>query len=224
MSSASQHSAPSEIEDARFRKLWFPSLPIDMHNELVGSRDIISRAEIIALRLHETFDPFHRPAFSIAALAVLAEAMAGSYMALLAVEHTKMQPLELTIFLTLSAISSIGVTTLFGRWHDKTPRLWPLVLCILAGILGYMLCGILTTPWMLMAIAFLLLGLASASYPLLFAIAKASLNGTGSTAESRGMAALRMIASISWAVGPAIGERRAVRHVDSVPRPPQLHY
>lgn len=161
------------------------------------------------MRLRDSFDPFRHPAFSIAAfavlLAILAEAMAGSYMALLAVERVHMRPLELTVFLTLSAISSIGVTTLFGRWHDKTPRLRPLILCVLAGVLGYVLCGVLTAPWMLMAVGFLLLGLASSSYPLLFAIAKGCLNGTGGTTESRGMAALRMLASLGWAIGPAIG-------------------
>ena len=77
---------------------------------------------------------------------------------------------------------------LAGAW-----RLWPLVLCLVASVLGYGLCATVTTPWMLMAIAFFLLGLASASYTLLFAIAKAYLDGRDAPTRSRGMAALRMI-------------------------------
>lgn len=161
------------------------------------------------MRFSDSLEPFRIPAFTIAAvailLAILAEAMAGSYMALLAVERAHMGPLELSIFLTLSAVSGIGVTAMFGRWHDETPRLWPLVLCLVASVLGYGLCATVTTPWMLMAIAFFLLGLASASYTLLFAIAKAYLDGRDAPTRSRGMAALRMISSLSWAIGPAIG-------------------
>jgi SET family sugar efflux transporter-like MFS transporter len=161
------------------------------------------------LRLSESLDPFRVRAFSIASLAILlailAEAMAGSYMALLAVERARMNPIELSVFLTLSAISAIGTTAWFGRMHDEKPRLWPLVCCLVAGPLGYGLCAIVTTPWMLMVIAFLLLGASNTAYALLFAIAKNHLDGRGAATASRGMAALRMISSLSWAIGPAVG-------------------
>ena len=161
------------------------------------------------MRFSDTLEPFRRPAFAISALAILlailAEAMAGSYMALLAVERAHMSPLELSAFLTLSAISSIGITALFGRWHDRQPRLWPLLLCLVAGVVGYGLTAVVTTPWALMLIAFVLFGLANAAYALLFAIAKDDLGDAGAQTESRGMAALRMISSLSWAIGPAIG-------------------
>lgn len=161
------------------------------------------------MTLSDSLAPFRRPVFTVAALgillSVLAEAMAGSYMALLAVERAHMSPLELSAFLTLSAISSIGITTLFGRWHDRRPQRWPLLLCLVAGVLGYGLTAIVTVPWQLMLIAFVLFGFGNASYALLFAIAKDDLAGAGSQTESRGMAALRMISSLSWAIGPAIG-------------------
>jgi SET family sugar efflux transporter-like MFS transporter len=56
-----------------------------------------------------------------------------------------------------------------------------------------------------MLIAFVLFGLANAPYALLFAIAKDDLAGAGARTQSQGMAALRMISSLSWAIGPAIG-------------------
>ena len=161
------------------------------------------------LRFTDSLAPFRHSAFAIAALAILlailAQAMTGSYMALLAVERAHMSPLELSAFLTLSAISGIGVTTLFGHWHDRRPRRWPLLLCFVAGIAGYGLAAVVTTPWMLMLIAFVLFGLANAPYALLFAIAKDDLAGAGPRVQSQGMAALRMISSLSWAIGPAIG-------------------
>src|SRR3569623_729963 len=161
------------------------------------------------LRFTDRLAPFRHLAFAIAALAILlailAQAMTGSYMALLAVERAQMSPLELSAVLTLSAISGIGVTTLFGHWHDRRPRRWPLLLCVEAGIAGYGPAAVVTTPWMLMLIAFVLFGLANAPYALLFAIAKDDLAGAGPRVQSQGMAARRMISSLSWAIGPAIG-------------------
>ena len=74
--------------------------------------------------------PSFTPALLAILLATLAEAVAGSYMALLAVEKIGMSPLELSAFLTLSAISGIAVTTLFGHLHDKKPILWPLLVAM----------------------------------------------------------------------------------------------
>lgn len=149
--------------------------------------------------------PSFAPATLAILMSILAEAVAGSYMALLAVEKVGMSPLELSAFLTLSAISGIAVTTLFGHMHDRRPTLWPLLLALSAKVLGYGLCAILTDTWMLLAVAFVLFGLSNASFPLLFAIAKGYLDQAGGDAPTRGMASLRMTASLGWAIGPAIG-------------------
>lgn len=145
------------------------------------------------------------PALLAILFATLAEALAGSYMALLAVEKIGMSPLELSAFLTLSAISGIAVTTLFGHMHDRRPILWPLLLSLLAKAVGFGLFVVVTETWMLIAGAFLLGGLSSASYALLFAMAKGYLDRVGGETVSRGMAGLRMTSSLSWAIGPAVG-------------------
>lgn len=149
------------------------------------------------------------PSFSPAVLAILltilAEAVAGSYMALLAVEKIGMSPLELSVFLTVGAASGIAVTTWFGHMHDKRPQLWPLYLALTAKVVGYVLCAVVTETWALVAIALLLIGPSSASFALLFAIAKGYLDRAGGDAPERGMAALRLTSSLSWAIGPAIG-------------------
>lgn len=152
---------------------------------------------------------FRVPSFTPALLAilfsVLAEAVAGSYMALLAVQKIGMSPLELSAFLTLSAVSGIAVTTFFGHMHDKRPVLWPLLLALCAKIVGYGFCAVLTETWMLLATAFILFGLSNASFALLFALAKGYLDRAGPQTVGRGMASLRMVSSLAWAIGPALG-------------------
>lgn len=149
------------------------------------------------------------PSFSPVLLAILAatlaEAVAGSYMALLAVEKIGMSPLELSAFLTLSAISGIAVTTLFGHMHDRKPVLWPLLVAMGAKILGLALCATLTQTWMLIVVGVVLFGPSSASFALMFAMAKGYLDRAGGETVQRGMAALRMTSSLSWAIGPALG-------------------
>ena len=84
--------------------------------------------------------PLHDPSASIAAtlpalirlphalgltLAVLllglATSLAGPYMSLFAVQQVGMTPLQLGLFLTLNALSAVGISTLLGRWADR-PR------------------------------------------------------------------------------------------------------
>lgn len=149
--------------------------------------------------------PYFAPATLAILLTVLAEAVAGSYTALLAVEKLGMSPLELSTFLTLASVSGIGITTLFGHMHDRRARMWPLYLSLAAKIAASALCAVLVEPWALYLVAFVLFGLSSATFPLLFAIAKGYLDRAGPDAVTRGMASLRMTSSLGWAIGPAIG-------------------
>lgn len=149
--------------------------------------------------------PFFAPAVLALLASTLAEAIAGSYMALLAVQKLGMSALEVGLFLTLSAVSSIAVTTLFGHWHDNRPALWPLIVALLAKVLGYTLCAFVVAPWMLLVIAFAVFGIANSAFPVLFAIAKGYLDREGGDVPARGMAVLRLASSLSWAIGPALG-------------------
>jgi SET family sugar efflux transporter-like MFS transporter len=152
---------------------------------------------------------FKLPSFTPALLAilcsVLAEAVGFSYMALLAVEKIGMSPLELSAFLTLSAISGIAVTTVFGHLHDRRPVLWPLFVSLGAKVVAFGLCAVLTQSWMLIGVAVALFGPSSASFALMFAMAKGYLDRVGGETVSRGMASLRVASSLSWAIGPALG-------------------
>jgi SET family sugar efflux transporter-like MFS transporter len=149
--------------------------------------------------------PFFAPTTLAILFTILTEAVAGSYTALLAVEKLGMGPLELSTFLTLAAVSGIGVTTLFGQMHDRRPALWPLYVSLVAKIGAAASCAFITEAWMLYVAAFVLFGLSSATFPLLFAIAKGYLDQAGGDAPARGMASLRMTSSLGWAIGPAVG-------------------
>ncbi|MBY5366834.1 MFS transporter [Rhizobium leguminosarum] len=149
--------------------------------------------------------PFFPAALTAILFAMLAEAMAFSYIALLAVDKIGMSPLQSGAFLSLSAISGIVVTTIFGHFHDRKPMMWPLLISLLAKMVGFGLCAVASEPWMLFLNAAVLFGISSASFSLLFATAKGYLDRTGEQTSAKGMAALRTCNSLSWAVGPALG-------------------
>lgn len=149
--------------------------------------------------------PAFVPATVSVLFAILAQAMGGSYMALYAVERVQMSPLELSVFLTVSAITGIAISTLFGHWHDRWAPRWTLIVALCGSIVGYGLCAVTTNTLGLILIAAGPLGFGFASYPLLFAIAKGYLDRSDVRTATRGMAALRMISSLAWAIGPALG-------------------
>jgi len=149
--------------------------------------------------------PFFMPVMSAVLLAMVAEAMAGSYMALLAVQKIGMSPLELSAFLTVPAVTGIAVTTTFGHLQDRKPVIWPLLLSLSAKVVGLIACAYLSQTWLLILGAGVLFGLSAASFALLFAVAKAYLDQLGEPVVLRGMALLRLIASLSWTIGPALG-------------------
>lgn len=148
--------------------------------------------------------PLFLPAFIVIFLAMLAEAMGFSYIALLAVEKIGMSPMELGAFLILSAVSGMIASTVLGYLYDHTPVLWPILLSLAAKALGFGLCAVLAEPWMFLLNSASLLGVSAASFPLLFAIARSYLDGTDERLIASGMAALRMATSLSWTVGPAL--------------------
>ena len=100
--------------------------------------------------------PAFAPTLLAMLLAVLAEAVAGSYTALLAVQKVGMTPLELSLFMTLASLSGIVIATYFGHRHDKRPVRWPLLLSLAAKIVGFGLAAVVREAWMLIVIGFTL--------------------------------------------------------------------
>ncbi len=149
--------------------------------------------------------PYFAPTMAAMLLNVLSEAVGGSYLSLLAVQRVGMSALELGLFLTFSSLAGIGVSTLLGHLHDRKPARWPLLLTLVAKIIGFALAAIVEAPWMLFAIGVTLFALGNASFALLFAIAKGQLDHADAATSARGMAAMRLLTSLGWAIGPALG-------------------
>ncbi|MBY2919791.1 MFS transporter [Rhizobium leguminosarum] len=149
--------------------------------------------------------PSFGPVFFAILLAMLAEAMAGSYIALLGVQEIGMSPLELGAFLTIPAATGVAITSFFGHLLDRQAVIWPLLVSLLSKCIGFALCAYLTETWMLIMNAGILFGLGAASFSILFAVAKGRLDEVGGSTVSRGMAILRLVASLSWTIGPALG-------------------
>lgn len=148
--------------------------------------------------------PAFLPAAAALFLSTLAQAMAGSYLALFAVTRVGMSPLELSGFLTASAVSGIIVTSVFGSWVDRRHSAVPLLLSLFGVIAGYGLLALTTDKMLLLVIALVPMGLAVAAFPLIFAAAKNRLDSEDGELAARGMAALRTLSSLAWAVGPAL--------------------
>jgi SET family sugar efflux transporter-like MFS transporter len=148
------------------------------------------------------------PAFVAASLAmflaILAQAMGGIYLSLFAVEQAGLAPLELTAFLTTSAVSGIVLTAIFGNWFDRTGSRLPLILSLSGTIVAYGIFAVTSDKAVLYAVALIPLGLGAASFPLIFAGAKEALETEDAALAAQGMAALRMMSSLAWAVGPAV--------------------
>lgn len=133
------------------------------------------------------------------------EAMSLPYLALFGLERAHLAPLQLGTFLTVKAGGAIAISLLFGAWFDRRPSVLPLILALGAGVLGY---GLLTTTTSfvpLCLIAALPLGMSTAAFPLLFAMAQSHAAGADRTAGERGIAVLRASFSAAWGIGPAIG-------------------
>ena len=131
--------------------------------------------------------------------------MSLPYNALFAVERAHMGPLAVGIFLTVRAGGAIAISMLFGAWFDRRPSLWPLLVALMAGSLGYVLLTTTTDFVLLCLIATVPLGMGAAAFPLLFAVAKVQATDAHPLAASRSITLLRASFSLAWGVGPALG-------------------
>ncbi|GMA14858.1 putative sugar efflux transporter [Deinococcus metallilatus] len=144
------------------------------------------------------------------ALAVLllgfALSLASPFMALFGVNRVHMTPLQLGIFLTVNAVSSVLISTRLARWSDRLTDRKPLVLFTLgAAALGYGLLSVVRVYPALLVIGAVLLGTGAAAFPQLFSFARAQFAGAGGNLPDRAVTLLRSVFSLAWVVGPGVG-------------------
>ena len=116
-----------------------------------------------------------------------------------------MGPSAVGIFLTVRAGGAIAISMLFGAWFDRRPSLWPLLVTLVAGSVGYALLTTTTDFVLLCLIATVPLGMGAAAFPLLFAVAKVQAAEANPLAVARSITLLRASFSLAWGIGPALG-------------------
>ena len=131
--------------------------------------------------------------------------MSLPYNTLFAIERAHMGPLAVGLFLTARAAGAIAISHLFGAWFDRRPSLWPLVISLLAGALGYALMTTTTNFYALCLIGAVPLGMGAAAFPLIFAVARGWAAQSERLAMTRSLTLLRASFSLAWGVGPALG-------------------
>jgi SET family sugar efflux transporter-like MFS transporter len=129
----------------------------------------------------------------------------GSYLTLYAVDRAHLSPIGLGIFLSVLAMSGIIIGTRFGRWFDESTSFVPLILALSMMGIGYALLPVANQFYLLLLLGGLPLGTSVAAFPLLFALGKGRLDHVNAETAERGIAVMRAIWSMSWAVGPALG-------------------
>ncbi|MGY2893540.1 sugar efflux transporter [Deinococcus sp. UYEF24] len=136
----------------------------------------------------------------------LSTSLAGPYIPLFGSELAHMSPLTLGIFMSLLAVSSIGVSLQMGRISDRLASRKPVVLiAVAAAVLGYVLLTTTTNYLALCLICVLFLGTGAASFPQLFAFARSQLGGVAPKTAEHGLTTLRSVFSLAWVVGPGVG-------------------
>lgn len=135
----------------------------------------------------------------------LATSLAGPYMSLFAVQWVGMSPLQLGIFLTLNALSAVGVSTVLSRRSERADRKPLVLLTLAAGVLAYLALSAVHSVWSVWLTGVLLLSLSAAAFPQVFALARAGFAGAPGDLPERAVTLLRSVFSFAWVVGPGVG-------------------
>lgn len=132
--------------------------------------------------------------------------ISNPFMSLFAVNAAHLTPLQLGIFLTLNAVSAVLVSTLLARWSDRLPNRKPIVLLTLAaGAIAFaLLSGLRTYPGLLLT-GIVFMGSSTASFPQLFAFARAQFSDAPAELQGRALTVLRTMFSLAFVVGPGLG-------------------
>lgn len=127
------------------------------------------------------------------------------FLSLFGVDEVGMSPSYLGYFMTVTAASSVLISTVLGRLSDRYwGRKWVIILSVSAAIIGYILFIYVRNYYVLLAVSFLCLGTASSAFPQMFAYAREEVNRSGSKQADMAINTLRMFFSLAWVIGPAI--------------------
>lgn len=139
-------------------------------------------------------------------LSGIASSFAVPYTSLFGATEAHMTPVRLGIFMTLTAISSVLVSTYLGRVADRRADKKRIVVLSIAGsALGYALLCVTRNYVLLTIFGCVFLSIGAAVFPQLFTFGKARLHAEGIENTELPMATLRTTLSCAWVFGPAVG-------------------
>jgi SET family sugar efflux transporter-like MFS transporter len=161
------------------------------------------------------FHPFRRllarREFVVLMVSMMVLGMAYSFVApfysLWAIEHVKMTPWGFGIFMTITTVAGIVISTALAHWSDtRYSRRSILLLSCVCGAAGYAAYAFLRDVVWLTIIGSCALGVSSISFAQLFASAREALGRDGIPAQEAPlyMNIFRLLFSLAWTIGPAI--------------------
>ncbi|CAH2781800.1 MAG: hypothetical protein CBCREVIR_0759 [Candidatus Burkholderia crenata] len=147
------------------------------------------------------------PGISLAMfLSGIASSFAVPYTSLFGATEAHMTPIRFGIFMTLTAVSSVIVSTYLGRIADRRSDKKRIVLLSIAGsALGYALLCVTRNYVLLTIFGGVFLSIGAAVFPQLFTFGKARRHAEGIEHTELPMATLRTTLSCTWVFGPAAG-------------------
>jgi SET family sugar efflux transporter-like MFS transporter len=128
------------------------------------------------------------------------------YIPLYATHVLKMSPLKLGIFMAITSLGSVGLSSHLGRLSDtRYPRKTVLLVSTGSAIAGYACYLTLRSYFLLLVTSGIFFGLAGAIFPQLFAYARDCVTDRPESTATAYIAVLRSIFSLAWVVGPLLG-------------------
>ncbi|WP_067625506.1 sugar efflux transporter [Alicyclobacillus acidiphilus] len=128
------------------------------------------------------------------------------YLSLFGTSVVHMTPVELGIFMFVNGLGGIAASTWLGRMSDiKTSKKDIALLSSACSALGYGAYVVLHSYLPLLIVSTILLGLASAVYPQLFAYARESATRRSNVDATFAISTLRSFFSLAWVIGPLCG-------------------
>ncbi|MBH5319845.1 sugar efflux transporter [Paenibacillus sp. GSMTC-2017] len=126
---------------------------------------------------------------------------------LFGIDEVGMSNTTFGIFMLVSSICGIVFSTWIAKLSDRVPdRKFILILCSIAGVVGYIGFAFSRDYYVLLAISSIFLGISSSTFAQVFAIGREILTRSDLPAKQLPlyMNILRTVFALSWTVGPAI--------------------
>lgn len=143
----------------------------------------------------------------LSALLGLATSFVVPFMSMFGTREVGMSHFEFGVFMTVTSVSSIVISTLLARSSDtRWSRKSVLLLGGVAGALGYLGYAFVRNPLALTAIGAIALGASSISFGQIFAYARDTLDASDLDRRELPfyMNFIRLFFALAWTVGPAI--------------------